>query len=106
MHNGAIKLYYAYGVYCLEQAALCGGGAVLRKVLARRARRGGARGGGRLRGRRGAKARQEASSEDEDGDAFSGTDEDAGVSDSGPVLTQSRRMMTRTKMMTMARMKN
>ena len=42
MHNGAIKLYYAYGVYCLEQAALCGGGAVLRKVLAR--------GGGRLRG--------------------------------------------------------
>ena len=46
MHNGAIKLYYAYGVYCLEQAALCGGGAVLRKVLAR----GGARGGGRLRG--------------------------------------------------------
>ena len=45
MHNGAIKLYYAYGVYCLEQAALCGGGAVLRKVLARRARRGGARGG-------------------------------------------------------------
>ena len=78
MHNGAIKLYYAYGVYCLEQAALCGGGAVLRKVLAR----GGARGGGRLRGSSGAKARQEASSEDEDEDAFSGTDEDAGVSDS------------------------
>ena len=102
MHNGAIKLYYACGVYCLEQPALCGGGAVLRKVLAR----GGARGGGRLRGSSGAKARQEASSEDEDGDAFSGTDEDAGVSDSGPVLTQSRRMMTRTKMMTMARMKN
>ena len=85
MHNGAIKLYYAYGVYCLGQAALCGHGwgCFAQSSCARRCAR-----WGPFAWSSGAKARQEASSEDEDEDAFSGTDEDAGVSDSA-VLTQS-----------------